>query len=228
MSNLEGFANVNLNINDLDTNSVLIYLSIAVIPWKSELNDHYRRHHKILKFIKDGSEPTLDFLSEVLCFKQPAQITKNHLSLCEELYNKRVVMPLPLPHSEHVDAFTKLVGTEHWNSPRILAGCYIIKGFEPIRSEVTSLEGIGLYIGQSTHLGHRVKSHAKKSDSTTRLFIESLGSKGLVELCILGNDMAVPKGLTKNQFITLLEQYLIIKLKPTINKKFLATPVNEP
>jgi hypothetical protein len=41
---------------------------------------------------------------------------------------------------------------------------------------------------------------------------------------ILTDDIKIPGGLTKNQFITLLEQYLIIKLKPTVNKKLLATP----
>lgn len=124
-------------------------------------------------------------------------------------------MPLPLPHTEHVAPFTKLAGTEQPDSKLIVAGCYIIK------PKVASNE---CYIGQSTHLGHRVKRHAKKVDSTTRLFIESLKDEGVLELCLLTDDIINPEGLTKNQFITLLEQYLIIKLNPSVNKKLLATP----
>lgn len=37
-------------------------------------------------------------------------------------------------------------------------------------------------------------------------------------------DNLIPNGLTKAQFITLLEQYLILKLKPTVNRKLLAKP----
>lgn len=133
-------------------------------------------------------------------------------------------MPLPLPRTEHVLPFTRLVGTEHYDSKIIQAGCYIIKGPNLVRSAVTGLESTECYIGQSTHLGHRVKGHAKKVDSTTRLFIESLKDRGILELCILTDDIVIPSGLTKNQFITLLEQYLIIKLNPTVNKKLLATP----
>lgn len=32
------------------------------------------------------------------------------------------------------------------------------------------------------------------------------------------------RGLSKGQFLTLLEQYLIIKLMPTVNRKLLFTP----
>lgn len=99
------------------------------------------------------------------------------------------------------------------------AGCYIIKGPNLVYFPDTELVGAECYVGQSTHLGHRVKSHAKKTDDTTCLFIESLKDSGMLELCVLTDDIIIPAGLTKNQFITLLEQYLIIKLRPTINKK---------
>lgn len=47
--------------------------------------------------------------------------------------------------------------------------------------------------------------------------------KGVVDLFIVDKNMQIPGGLTLKQFITLLEQYLIIKLKPTKNNKLLAT-----
>jgi hypothetical protein len=140
------------------------------------------------------------------------------------MYDKRIKMPLPLPHTKHVAPFTALVGQESYESKLIVAGCYIIKGPNLVVSPVTNLISSECYIGNSTHLGHRVKTHTKGVDSTTREFIKSLVNKGMLELCILTSEIEIPAGLTKNQFITLLEQYLIIKLKPTVNKKLLATP----
>lgn len=146
------------------------------------------------------------------------------MEICEEIYNKRVTMPLPIPHTKYVADFTKLAGQEHFNSKIKLAGCYIIKGPNLVISPITDKESIECYIGQSTHLGYRVKRHTKGEDFTTSQFIKSLNNKGILELCIIYPEIKIPNGLNKNQFITLLEQYLIIKLKPTVNKKFLATP----
>jgi hypothetical protein len=66
--------------------------------------------------------------------------------------------------------------------------------------------------------------HSKGVDGTTCEFIKSLKDKGIVELCIFTSKTELYSNLTKNQFIALLEQYLIINLKPTVNKKFIATP----
>ena len=127
-------------------------------------------------------------------------------------------MPLPLARTLHVATFTKLVG----QSKVKLAGCYIIKGANLATSPVTGLTSRECYIGQSTYLGRRVKYH-KGQDPTTYSFIKSLKDKGVLELFIVKSE-TLPDGLTKKQFITLLEQYLIIRLKPTVNKKFVATP----
>jgi carbonic anhydrase/acetyltransferase-like protein (isoleucine patch superfamily) len=106
-----------------------------------------------------------------------------------------VILPLPLPRTEQVLTFTKLAGTEHYDSNIILAGCYIIRSSNLEYSATTELSN-ECYIGQTTHLGHRIKVHAKKVDSTTRLFIESLKNQGIVELCIIPEDIIIPSGLT--------------------------------
>jgi hypothetical protein len=81
--------------------------------WKKELEDHYKRHRLIVKYIQDGKEPNAEFLVQVLCFNKPSKITKDHLILCADIYDKRITMPLPMPNTEHVSPFTKLAGTEH-------------------------------------------------------------------------------------------------------------------
>lgn len=219
--------NINVLFDMFDSTTLLLTPPCASlskeIQWKSELQDHYKKHHQVVKFIQEGKEPSVEFLEQILEFKAPSRITKQHLALCSAMYDKRVTMPLPLPHTEHVEPFTALVGQERYGSKIIRAGCYMIKGPNLANSPVTNLVSTECYIGQSTHLGHRVKAHTK-GDSTICDFIESLKDKGVLELCILTDEIEIPVGLTKNQFITLLEQYLIIKLKPTVNKKFIATP----
>lgn len=139
------------------------------------------------------------------------------MALCLYIYNKRVSMPLPVPNTEHVLPFTNLVGSEHVESSKEVSGCYFIKGPNMGRSSVTGIENVESYLGQTKHLGRRVKFHAKEQDPSTKSLVEPFKEKCTVELFILSDD--IPEGLSKLQFLSLLEQYLIIKLKPTLNKK---------
>lgn len=198
-------------------------LSISRVVWKKELSDHYRKHNLIVKFLKEDNKPNKEFLNELLSYPEPSLVKDTHLELCAKIYNMRVVMPLPFPRTKYVATFRELVGGESYESKIKLAGCYIICGTRKVLSTTTNLEGMECYIGQSMHLGHRIKSHTKGADPTTGKFIESIKDNGKLELCIVSDDL-IPQDLTKSQFITLLEQYLILKLKPTVNKKLLAKP----
>jgi len=192
--------------------------------WKKELVDQYRKHEMVRQHLLKGKEVDLDILNKVLGFSLPAVITEEHLLLCLEIYNKRITLGLPVPRSEFVKPFTELVGKEKVEEGKEISGCYYIKAPFKGRSNITGLLGIESYVGQAKHLGDRVKNHAKGADSSTKSFVSSLKGKGLVDLFIVDKDLQIPGGLTRKQFITLLEQYLIMKLKPTINKKLLATP----
>lgn len=198
-------------------------LKIPKASWKKELGDQYRKHNLIVKFMREGKEPNQEFLNELLSFK-PSLITDTHLKLCEMVYSNRLAMPIPFPNTEHVLTLSKLVGGESYESKVKTAGCYIFSGTNKVVSPITNLDNLECYIGQSLHLGNRVKSHTKgaKSNSTWE-FINSIRAKGKLELCIVQDDL-IPNDLTKPQFITLLEQYLILKLKPTVNRKLLAMP----
>src|SRR5258705_7903993 len=154
----EGLDFINL-YTDLDTPVLLSSLPL----WVEERGDQYRKHQWVVKHIKEDGEASVEFLGKVLDFKEPSKITKEHIELCERMFEERITMPLPVPHTEYVQAFTDLAGRESYDSKIIVGGCYIIKGSDLI----------DCYVGQSTHLGRRVKSHAKKLDSTTRFFVES-------------------------------------------------------
>jgi hypothetical protein len=225
-----GLTQLNLNLELLSTllsffsnaDYFLVSLLVPFASWKEERGDHYRRHHIVVKHIQANKEANIEILEKALCFDEYSQITEEHVALCLDIYNKRVSMPLPVPNTEHVLSFANLVGPEV--TTENVPGCYLIKGPNTGRSIATGLENIESYVGQAKHLGNRVKDHAKKHDSTTKGFIKSLKGKGTVELFIVKKDLIIPEGLSHKQFISLLEQYLIIKLRPTINKKLIATP----
>lgn len=65
--------------------------------------------------MRENKEPNLDILTKALALKDSSRITEEHLELSIKIYNKRVVMALPVPNTEHVLPFTKLVGSERKN-----------------------------------------------------------------------------------------------------------------
>jgi len=203
-----------------------VLASSSKVAWKKELADQYRKHEMIKQHILQGKEADLEILNKVLNLgDKPTSITEEHLILCLEIYNKRTTLALPVPRTKHVISFTKLVGRESYKEENKVSGCYCIRTLFKGCSKVTGLRGIESYIGQTNHLGNRVKQHAKGVDLNTKFFISSCKGKGVVvDLFIVDKDLQIPGNLTIKQFITILEQYLIIKLKPTLNKKLLATP----
>jgi hypothetical protein len=95
-----------------------------------------------------------------------------------------------------------------------VSGCYHIFGLGVTDS----------YVGQAKHLGYRVKSHIKGKTSSVKNLCDILGKRGLVNLYIVSKDIDIPKGLTFFQFITVLEQYLFLIIKPSLNKLYIAQP----
>jgi hypothetical protein len=223
-----GLTKLNLILEVLDLANIFIIdssdicLLVTLVSWKEERSNHYKRHHLVVKHIQANKEVDIEILEKALCFDEYSQITDEHLALCLDIYNKRVSMTLPVPNTEYVLPFVNLVGPEKTTDN--VPGCYLIKGLNTGRSNATGIENIESYIGQAKHLGHRVKDHAKKRDPTTKEFVKTLKERGTVELFIVRKDVIIPEGLSHKQFISLLEQYLIIKLRPTLNKKLIATP----
>jgi len=80
------------------------------------------------------------------------------------------------------------------------------------------------YLDQSKHLGLRVKYHAKGHNESTYEYCSNLGNKAKVDLFILPKSNEIPSGLTLSEFLCTLEQYLIFKYRPKLNKLFTARP----
>lgn len=181
-------------------------------------NDIYRRHNKALNHIKNLRKPSIRILNEVLCFN--SLIIKSHFNLCKSIVDNSVTLDFPWPHTVNVAKFSKIAGVENLESLRksglYVPGCYRIWGL----GQPSDL----CYIGQSKHLGIRVKYHAKGHNKSTHQFCSNLGNKVKVDLFTLPKNKNIPSGLTLNEFLCTLEQYLIFKYRPKINKLFIARP----
>ena len=153
-----------------------------------------------------------------MCFTPP--ITQTHFNLCVSIIERRITLDLPLPHTDKVVPFSKIAGIENLESLRksgkYIPGCYRIWG-------LNNSDDL-CYIGQSTHLGLRVKYHTKGQNKNTREFCINLGGQGKVDLFILPPLNEIPSDIFITQFLCVLEQYLIFKYRPKINKLLVAMP----
>lgn len=174
---------------------------------------HYRRHNIALSHMKTGSGPNLSIISKVLDL--PVKLSHKHIDLCAQLVSNPVVLNLPVPKTEHVIPFSKVAGPEiARDHERATPGCYRI--YSPNTPKDFS------YIGQTIHLGNRVKDHAKGHNTSTSTFISLLGDKAKVDLYLIPKDLIL-NGLSLQQFLCVLEQYLFFKFIPTQNKTFVAS-----
>lgn len=148
-----------------------------------------------------------------------ASITQAHIDLCALIAGAPITLPLPVPNSPHVLPFSAVAGPENSGDPtKRTPGCYQL--INPIEREARKT-----YIGQSVHLGNRVKDHASGGDPRTNPFVSEMEGKGLVALYMLTPFMASTMlgGLTLTQFLCVLEQYLFFLHRPLINGVFVAT-----
>jgi len=129
-------------------------------------------------------------------------------------------MDLPIPHTNKVAVFSKIAGVENLDSlkksGKYIPGCYRIWGLN--RPDDLC------YIGQAKHLGTRIKQHAKGNNLNTSAFCFELGDSAKVDLFLLSGINDIPFELSISNLLCLLEQYLIFKYKPKINKLLVARP----
>lgn len=56
----------------------------------------------VIRYMRENKEPNLDILTKALALKDSSRITEEHLELSIKIYNKRVVMAIAVPNTEHV------------------------------------------------------------------------------------------------------------------------------
>jgi GIY-YIG catalytic domain len=147
-------------------------------------------------------------------------INEEHFNYCIAIIEKVVTVDLPTPHTDKVSVFSKIAGIENSESLRksgkYVSGCYRIYALGCPEDEC--------YIGQSKHLGSRIKYHAKGQNVSTRVFCLDRKKTVKVDLYILPESKKIPRGLNLTEFLCVLEQYLIFKYRPKLNKLLIARP----
>ncbi len=182
---------------------------------KSELQadreQYWRLHNKVFQHILDEKDLSVDLINEVLEFDDQT-VTQDHLDQCQTILDSSVTVHMPYPRSEHVPPFSAVAGPENTNiSSKKVPGCY----------HIHSPSVPGSYIGQAVHLGKRVKDHLD-AKSLMSSWIGSMSGDCLVTLYLVPREGIL--GLSLNQSICLMEQYLFFTIKPTMNKTLVARP----
>lgn len=80
------------------------------------------------------------------------------------------------------------------------------------------------YVGQSINLGLRIRSHLHMTSKSTKFVLQSLKvtKEGSVTTCIVSEDilniLTTSHHINIENFLDILEQYVILLVKPTLNK----------
>ena len=163
-------------------------------------------------------EPDINIINKVLLFNPI--IESIHIDLCQEIYNNKITLDLPRSGEDSVTSFSKVAGVEHMGSLKkpgnFIPGCYRIWGL--------GYPDEYCYIGQAKHLGRRVKYHSKGSNKSTKVFCDELENNAKVDLFIIPKENETIIKFSIEKFLCVLEQFLIFKYRPLINKLFIAIP----
>lgn len=69
-----------------------------------------------------------------------------------------------------------------------------------------------------------MKQHAKGQNPSTKAFIRSLGTTGMVTLYFVPKSLTLHGNISRTEFLTVLEQYLFYIKAPTENGMLVAQP----
>lgn len=161
------------------------------------VSSRYKRQTVIRKLIENKAKPTVKNITIALEGDVPSDsITESVLNLCQSIYNNSLDFMLPRPHTEHVKPFSKAVGP-NYDSNYKTSGCYLL--YDPTKG--------GYYVGQSSRLGRRVRSHAAGNEKSSATLVSSFSENARVRIYIVKD---LPTGVDLSIFLTILEQYLFL------------------
>lgn len=174
---------------------------------------YWEKHQKVKNYVKTGKTSNVDIMNEVLF--ETSVVNQKHLDLCANIIENSKKVDLPIAGTPSSAAFTPIGGVNNPYNARSTApkvsGCYQIIG--PDGSN---------YVGQAAHLGKRVREHGNGGITSSIKNIENK-EQAKVEVYLLP-EIESYHGLTIVEFLSVLELYLFITFKPTINKSYVPTP----
>lgn len=175
--------------------------------------EYYLRQRKMKNMLLNETFPTVSNMTQILNLPS-GTVTKEIIALCEIIYLNGKTYDLPYAGTDAAKEFNSTGGPHTTkNNDLRLQGCYHIYDYS------SPLSG---YVGQSTHLGRRVRDHANGHHIATTDFVALNKSSMKITLFILEDKDSLPCSI--RLFITILEQYLFFILRPTVNISLIANP----
>lgn len=177
---------------------------------KVELSSSRANYAK--EIIARGKAPTVENIQQVLkdvIFTH--LITQRVLNLCQSIFEKGLRVPVPFPYSENSKKFSKIIGPGNKKDDNRKRGCYLIQ----------SRDGAQKYVGQSSNISGRIRTHAGKlGDNSSRVIFRNHGQNVLITVFVVDKkDIDMPIG----DFLVILEQFLFFSIRPNVNKTAIAS-----
>lgn len=186
------------------------YTNVNYKESNKERDERFKRSIFVMQEIANNAEPTSKNISYALGLKEGV-VTDKVVTICEGIVINSITLPLPNYNSANSELFRSVVGSSSSTGNKV-PGCYLLHSQDPTKDT---------YIGQSKSLAQRVREHANGSSNVQNL-IKDFGNKGIVTLFIIPEEVLDTITISKELFITILEQYLFFYYKPTYNKMFVA------
>lgn len=186
--------------------------------WKQELPIILRIGYHLQKkmIIDNNNNITVDIMNTAL---DKNIVTESLLNLCKNIFDKRETYDLPWsPKIRDAKRFAENNGPVSYGPVKV-PGVYIL--------HVPDIELTHSYVGQSVNLGVRIRNHLHLTSKSTITIIKTLKQtqKGSVETCIINNDtvhlLTTKHGISINDFLNILEQYVILVTMPSLNTLYL-------
>lgn len=181
---------------------------------RSTIPGDFNKRQKMIEYLMMAAIlPTVTNITEIL--QLPAgTVTEKIITLCATIFQNGTTHNILHANTNAAIEFTSVSGLHTTrNDDSKVPGCYHI--FDP----TSPFSG---YVGQSTHLGRRVRDHANGCHVGTSNFVKMMKGRGRVTIFILSNK----EDITCNTvlFLAILEQYLFFALQPVVNISLIANP----
>ncbi|CEG19382.1 GIY-YIG nuclease superfamily [Ceraceosorus bombacis] len=199
-------------ITPADSKSALYYDSTSTntptstgkrYNYQEEKAQAYRNNFEIKALIDANPNTSIATPDNINKYLNTKVVTPDMLEHCQSMYDNAKSYPVPWVKSESKE-FINDNGPLYWE-----------QGIEPHHAVYHITIAGDDYIGQTSHSGRRVKEHLTPSKGKEKFYVHKKAKLGFVTICLITPKDTI--GLDIQLFKNILEQYLILALRPTVN-----------
>lgn len=163
-------------------------------------------------FMLEKKNKHFEITTSMISYALNIEISFNILNLCKLIYSQGKKIPIPFLNTEFYNTFKAVYGASHNNSKIKTIACYILDNGKEES-----------YVGKSIHVSYRIRTHLLGYQKSTQLLLPTLAKNkdAQLHLFVITKDIINSLeaiNVSSQTFLTILEQYLILYIQPTINK----------